>query len=73
MVPSAGYEIRRAYSYPPLAGKSFVKDVEIDSPVINGGEVEISCPNCGDVVKTPFFKVAKIVCPSCKVVWNQKI
>ena len=73
MVPSAGYEIRRPYSYQPLAGKSFVKDVEIDFPIINGGEVEISCPNCGDVVKAPFFKVAKIVCPSCKVIWAQKI
>jgi hypothetical protein len=59
MVPSAEYEIRRTYLYQPLAGKSFVKDAEIDSPIVNGGDVEIACPNCGDIVKAPVFKIVK--------------
>jgi hypothetical protein len=73
MVPSSGYDIRRPYLYKALAGKSFVKDVDIESPVIKVGKVEISCPSCGDSVEVAVFKNSKIVCPACKVTWNQKL
>lgn len=73
MVPSPGYDIRRPYLYKALAGKTYIKDTEIDFPITNGTETEICCPNCGNFINVSIFKVAKILCPSCSVVWNQRL
>jgi hypothetical protein len=68
--PESGYLIDNMYC--GIDVPKFIRDKDVEKPVIEGSTAISTCPSCGQKCRVQLLKHILITCPKCRRHWHQR-